>query len=175
MNLHSGRGRSAPHAAIGSWYCGVARSRGNYYSVDGRIRQITENCGEKAPVGLVVRYFDRDLIRIGALCTAFSYRGDHVEVMTSACDCGVLVGRRFKKRSADAPDWAARNLTTINVITLGGTGAIIPIESYGVRSSGGGSGSGGTRSGASDGEFHGRSAGRRIESNRGGGPPACSR
>src|SRR5712672_2311972 len=40
MNLHSGRGRSAPHAALSSYYCGVARSRGNYYSVDGRIRQI---------------------------------------------------------------------------------------------------------------------------------------
>ena len=61
------RGRSAPHAAIGSCYCGVARSRGNNYSVDGRIRQITENSGQQAPAGLVVRYFGRDLIRIGAL------------------------------------------------------------------------------------------------------------
>src|SRR5260370_30864853 len=134
MNLHSGAGRSAPHAAIARYYWGVARSRGNDYSVDGRIRQIRGIVVGKAESGLVVGYFDRDFVRIGALWTAFSYRGDDVEVMSTADHLAVLVSRRFKLTLVDSIEGTAGHFAAINVKPLCGNIVVGPIKRYGVRS-----------------------------------------
>jgi hypothetical protein len=113
----------------------------------------------KVEAGSVARNVDCDLIRIATLWAALRDSGDNVEVMTAAYDVGVFVGCGFQQHLVEAFEWAAGDFTTINVITDGGCGAVIPIESYRVSTSGAGSGDSGIRSGANDGKCYRRQAG----------------
>jgi hypothetical protein len=113
----------------------------------------------KVEAGSVARNVDYDLIRIATLWAALRDSGDNVEVMTAAYDVGVFVGCGFQQHLVEAFEWAAGDFTTINVITDGGCGAVIPIESYRVSTSGAGSGDSGIRSGANDGKCYRRQAG----------------
>jgi hypothetical protein len=86
---------------------------------------------------LVVGYFDRDFVRIGALWTAFSYSGDDVEVMSTADHLAVLVSRRFQLTLVDSQEGTAGHFAAINVITICGNIVVGPIKRYGVRRNGG--------------------------------------
>ncbi len=80
--------------------------------------------------GSVVRNFDRDLVRIGALGAALCDCGHNIEVVTAGYDIIVLVGRCFEESSGKAFEWPPLSFSTINVVTHGGAGAVAPIESY---------------------------------------------